>query len=437
MKFLVLFLFIQVFSIYSVEQKDKGKYTKTVYRVLESFTNNDFKKASTYFSNRFKKQPLIHSLKETWNYQQSLYGPFLEVLYSELARSSSGFKLKALLQMTSQNLAMQFSFTPNGKIKSYQFLKLTDIQIPKYKTPPYVKTNKFESQLIELGGTVSPIQAKIYLPKAKPIKNTLIFLHDFGPRDMYHRDGVNSYYRDIAEGLASNSIASILFNKRSFSYEAKSISQLNPGWEILRDLYGVIFKVKSHPKLQNTKITVVLNGFSTYLSSYLANQKIFDQFILLNPSFRHPLKTLFEKEEFFLRDKPSNETALLKLHDRIQDFFQNKNTKDQDLFFNYPVSYYRSLKKYAPTVIPSHIQAEFLLLSAGEAYSQNPSDIPLLHSVLKKQKVTEHTFFELNHIFHVGKVLQTSQNIHTQGIVSAKVILIIKNWLEEHSKSSK
>lgn len=430
MRLLLLFFFLHLSCTYSEVQQDRGRYSKTVYRILEAFTANDFDHASSYFSTRFNRKQLTQSLQQTWSFQQAKFGPFKEILYSELSRTNSTVKLKSLVQMTYQRLAIEFHFMSNGKVKSYRFIKLDQIQIPKYKTPPYVKPKKFKSELIELGGKISPIQAKVYLPKSRIVKNTLVFLHDFGPRDMYHREGVNSYYRDIAEGLASNSIASILYNKRSFSYKAKNISTLNPGWEILRDLYGIIFKIKSHPKLKNTKITVILNGFSTYLTSYLAQQKIFDQFILLNPSFRHPLKTLFEKEEFFLRNKSDSEIKLLKLHEDIQAFFLDKTISNKKDFFNYPVSYYRSLEKYSPKVISDDINAKFLLLSAGEAYSQNPSDIPLIHEVLEKQERTEHTFPELNHIFHVGKVLQTNENMHTQGIVSARVILIVKNWLE-------
>ncbi|MCO4783169.1 MAG: hypothetical protein KC646_12665 [Candidatus Cloacimonetes bacterium] len=430
MKALFLFFILNLSHLSCQEQQNKGQFSKVVFRVLESFSNDDFQTASKYFSSRFNKKHLIQSLQQTWALQELKYGPYQEIIFSDLEHSTKGVSLKTLIQMKRSKLALKFTFTASKTIRAYQFINQDQIQIPKYKTPPYVKPKKFYSELLELGGTISPIQAKMYLPKSSSIKNTLIFLHDFGPRDMYHRDGVNSYYRDMAEGLASNSIASVLYDKRSFSYKAPKNSAFNPGWEILRDLYGVIFKIKSHPKLQNTKVTVILNGFSTYLTSYLANQKVFDQFILLNPSFRHPLKTLFEKEEFFLANKSNSESELLKLHNNIQQFFENENLDYDKLFFNYPVSYFRSLEKYSPKQIPKQTQANFLLLSAGEAYSQNPSDIPLIHDVLKKQKVTEHKFPELNHIFHVGKVLQTNENIHTQGIVSARVILIIKDWLE-------
>ncbi|PCJ21526.1 MAG: hypothetical protein COB02_02720 [Candidatus Cloacimonadota bacterium] len=427
---LILLLFFLNFTIsHSFQNDSSDLYVKNLFQVLDSFSKHHFIQSSQYFSDNFQKEALIKSLQNTWLYQEKKHGPFQEILYFTKKKGDNSLTLKVLVQMKNQKLALQFNFFYNAKIKSFQFIDTSEIKPPEYKTPPYVKKQKFHFELIEFGGKSSPLQAKVYLPNDTKVTNTLLFLHDFGPQNLYHKTGVNPYYRDIAEGLASNSIASFLFNKRSYIYQAQTKKALTPAWEILRDLYGAIFKIRSHPQLKNTQITLVLNGFSSYFSSYLATQKVFDQFILLNPSFRHPLYTLFEKEEFFLNNKNNSEKLLLSLHQRIENFFKSKKSLNED-FFSYPSSYFKKLTKYQPKKINSNISTEFLLLNAGEDYSQNPSDIPIFEDILETQKVTTYNFPELNHIFHVGQVLQTKQNLHTKGIVSARVILIIKNWIE-------
>ncbi|MCJ8347393.1 hypothetical protein MJH12_17775 [bacterium] len=429
MQSILFFLFFSFSLVHAFQSQNSSLYTKNAFQVIDSFAKHNFDLSASYFSTRFPRKEMIASLKQTWTYQEKRFGPFQEVLYISTKKLKNMEQTNVLIQLQNKQLGLSFNFFSNGKIRSFQFIDIQKIQPPKYKTPPYVKSKKFTTESLELGGKISPLQTKIYLPKTQMIQETLIFLHDFGPQDLYHKTGVNSYYRDMAEGLASNSIASVLFNKRSYIYQAKNAAQFTPGWEVLRDLYGVLFKIKSHPRLKDSKITLILNGFSSYFASYLATQKVFDQFILLNPSFRHPLYTLFEKEEFFLRNELNSEENLLKLHSRIEHFFRDPK-ENKDSFFSYPSHYFKQLQNYQPSEIPKEIQASFLLLSAGEDYSSNPSDLPLFDQVLKNQKVKHHEFPELNHIFHVGKLLQTKENIHTQGIVSARVILIMKNWIE-------
>ena len=88
--------------------------------------------------------------------------------------------------------------------------------------------------------------------------------------------------------------------KRSYVYRIPEGQLINPSWEIIEDIYNAIFHIKTLSKTRNSNLILLSYGFSSYFVPYLARKKLFNGYVLLNPSLRNPLDVLFEIEEFFL-----------------------------------------------------------------------------------------------------------------------------------------
>ena len=158
---------------------------------------------------------------------------------------------------------------------------------------------------------------------------------------------------------------------------------------------------------------------------YLARNKLFKGYVLLNPSLRHPLDVLFEIEEFFLAKKSKSKTLenkVFNLYNRIQMVHQKKLDRDEKVL-DYPASYFYSLDRFKPEVFKKNeIQEPFLSLVAKRDFASNPADYQLLKTVLEESVHYSESFPMLNRIFHVGNKMNPRQDFFTPGVVSAHVI---------------
>lgn len=422
------------FQTINVEEKipadTKTRLFRKSLRFLDYSSNRQFDKAAELFSSGFPKEALTKSLSQTWSFILQVDGKYLEVEGIAASRWEFGYHIHAKVRFEKGSRGLGLRFTKDLAIDEFALPKLDEIPELTILKAPYIRQELFETRNISLGNAKYPIQGKLHLPIAVKDPPVVLFSHDFGPQDEDHRIGVNSFFKDLSQGLASNGIASIVFPKRSLMHKPEKNHRLSPTWEVLQDLYSALYRIRTIPQVQSSKVYFLGNGFGAYFAPYLATQDLFDGYILINPSFRSPLTILFEIKEFYESRDPSNYMKLQNLADKIELFEQGKLDGEETLF-DYPAQYFYSLQRLDPTKLKVPKDSQFLTLFAQKDFVNNPADEPLVKQVLFKADLQSHSFPKLNRILHVGNRYEPEMDFHTPGVVSAKVIQIIRDWVVE------
>ena len=412
------------------------KTSTLIYRkailFLDHLASLDFDLASKMFHDGFPKKQLQSQLKQTWSQHILSHGDYRELRQMNISRSEHTFHFLARIVFEKHELGLNLDFNKNLEINSYSYVPLRKLlKVPQVEVP-YDRPQKYTIKHISIGSEKHPLKARLYLPNGIRNPSIVILTHDFGPQDLEHRTGINGFFKDIATGLASNDIGCLLYPKRSYVHKMPKGQLIHPSWEVLEDIYNAIFQIKTLPITHSSNLILLSYGFSSYFVPYLARKKLFKGYILLNPSFRHPIDVLFEIEEFFLAkntDKKSSQNQIQNLYNRIQMIHQKKLARTEKVF-DYPASYFYGLDRFKPKPFEENeVQEPFLSLIAKRDFASNPADYQLLESILKEVIHRLETFPKLNRIFHVGDRLNPKQDFFTPGVVSAHVIGEIKKFI--------
>lgn len=408
-------------------------YRKAI-QYLDHLESLHFSEAASMLYEGFPQDKIVAQLRETWTNLISSRGRFIKLEQLSLYKSGRDYHLYCQLLHEKQNIGLNLNFNQSLSITKFAFIPIN--QVPKSPKPkiPYDRPANYSIQKVKIGSQKYPLKSKLFLPKQALNPPVVIFTHDFGPQDLEHRTGVNGFFKDIAVGLASNGIACLLFPKRSSEYSPLSNQLINPSWEVIEDIYNAIFQIKAIPATHHSQLILLSYGFSSYFVPYISRKKLFNGYVLLNPSFRHPIDILFEIEEFY-KSKANDPLSAAKYTEELfkrTQLVHKKQLSRNEILFNYPVAYFYSLTKFQPTPIEANEVSEpFLSLFANKDFASNPADPQLVNAILKKASHQTESFPRLNRIFHIGEGKNPRQDFFTPGVVSAHAIGRIKRFVSE------
>jgi hypothetical protein len=82
-------------------------------------------------------------------------------------------------------------------------------------------------QVTVLANATYPLEGILTLPDFNTEKaSAVVFVHGSGPLDKDETIGANKLFRDLADGLAKKGIASLRFDKRTYTYGKQIIKEL-------------------------------------------------------------------------------------------------------------------------------------------------------------------------------------------------------------------
>ncbi|MBI5355724.1 MAG: alpha/beta hydrolase [Candidatus Aenigmarchaeota archaeon] len=292
------------------------------------------------------------------------------------------------------------------------------------------KEIEFESKGIKIHGTLTVPEGENY-----PIA---VFVHGGGPQDRDGTVGPNKMWKDIAEDLAADGIASIRFDKRAFSHKDEikqgklAINDLND--EILDDAYGAI----GYAKTQSKDVYVIGQSLGAYLVPEILDKSGAKGGVMLAAPARDIEEIIIDQNEYSMKIRGEKlETISAKTSDIRKAFgpLDRGEVKANSMFSGALGSYWYDLRSKRPLDLASSIDTPLLLIFGEKDSQVFKKDYELWTGALEKSgNDYEAYLFNVNHMMMPCEK-GTIDEYQKQGKVDKKVTKEISKWVWEKSLS--
>ena len=130
-----------------------------------------------------------------------------------------------------------------------------------YKPPAYVKSGSFQTREVVVGDGEWALPGTLTLPQGKGPFPALALVHGSGPHDRDETIGPNKPFRDLAEGLASQGIAVVRYEKRTQAYAQKlaSVKNFTVDEETVDDAVAVVTLLRKTPGIDPRRVFVLVS----------------------------------------------------------------------------------------------------------------------------------------------------------------------------------
>jgi hypothetical protein len=273
----------------------------------------------------------------------------------------------------------------------------------------------------------------------------VILVPGSGPSDYDETIGPNKPFRDLAQALARQGIASIRYDKRTKVYGTKSIlSGKKPSMdnEYVQDVISAVQLAKNIPGIDTAKIYIVGHSQGGYLAPrFAARCKSIKGIIMMSANARPFDKLVSDQLHYvFSLDSISPEERKHLSETKRQLVNARKiGTKDFDsriaLPLGLPASYWQDINSYQPLKEAKLLSCPILILQGMRDFQVTMEDFALWKKELSgKTNVTFMYYPRLNHLYMEGEGKSVPSEYYTFGAIPDYVSADIANWIINNTK---
>jgi len=320
--------------------------------------------------------------------------------------------------------------------------------------------HSFTNEEIVIGkGTEYELAGLLSIPAGASSRRqspAVVLVHGSGPQDIDSTIFANKPFRDIAYYLASNGIAVIRYDKRTFTHGAKMLEEFGGSLtvyeETIEDAILATEILKSDPRIDKNRIFIIGHSLGAMLAPriHIESGSVYAGLILLAGSPRFLLdisydqnialieKTLEGDEReamlaIFAENWDLQIAALMNLPDD-----EAKRTIIQD---NVSAYYFKDLYVHPISEYIKKVTVPFLVLQGSSDFHVYPDkDFALYKELLnRRSNVTFKLYEGLNHLFMpstIGDITRFSEEYSIPSHVDAQVLADIVGWIKAQAPAA-
>ncbi|RZK49523.1 MAG: DUF3887 domain-containing protein [Pedobacter sp.] len=431
-RFLVLitFIFLTTFA-YSQNVINLFNKANNFFYYLDAA---QFDSAHVFIDNNEKSKITPELLKQIWEETITKNGKIksLQPIQSKVQGDFFSVTLEGVFENDNQNFILFFN-------KAENIVGIFSPPKPaSYKPAVYADTTKFSQTSTYLGEGNKQLAAILTVPKNTKNFPIVIFVHGSGPSDMDMTVGANKPFKDIAEGLAAQGIASIRYVKRTLVYSGDFSGAFTVKEEVLNDVDLAIEVAKKVNGVDAKQIYLYGHSLGGMLVPKVAESKSEVKGIIISAA---PARILTD----IMVDQ--NKAAVARLNDTSATI-QNELTKAikmldatrissldgikaDSLIVGLPASYWVSLNTIDQVGITQKLKKKVLVIHGGNDFQVGKIDFDIWEKQLSNQKLATTKFYpDLNHLLSEQSEMGTTAQYQVPANVSEQLIKDIAAWIK-------
>ncbi len=437
----VLIIFM-IFNFSCAKEQVKSKSGREQLDIIDyfltSFSDNDLEKSYSIFST---------DIKAMLSYED--FSKIRKEVYDYCGEFQS-YNISNIVEKGQYRSFIVDSFHEKGKVVYTITFKLEEYiiegffykygEIQSIENVPYVKENKFVEEKILVKSGDYNLKGLLSIPKqSKDSYPLVVLVQGSGAHSMNEVIGPNKIFKNIAQGLSSNGIAVLRYNKRSFQY-GEDFKNKNYSIEelIVEDLINAVKLGVNDLRIDKNRIYVLghsLGGYiAPYIESELAKIDINIAGIILAAGIIDNMADLvMYQQEFLVSLDGGVSEEEQKYLDEVENVLDNIKSGKMDDSFNYiwPKDVWDFFNNYSQIEYLTNI-AKSVLIIQGKNDWQVPYQMTKdAEAKLNKKANIEFNYYEnINHLLMYYDKNSTGNEYYIAGYVDEEIINRIVEFIK-------
>ncbi|MBB6333136.1 dipeptidyl aminopeptidase/acylaminoacyl peptidase [Chryseobacterium sediminis] len=405
----LLTLFLTVWSLLSFSQ-DRKEIGNTFIKTL--LVDKNIEKAHSYFDPSIAGQIPVDQLKTITEQLQGQIGSLKTIL--EVNNEGNIYYYYSEFEKT--KLDVQLTFGENNKMLGFFLVPHKPFEKWDEKT-----TLKIKSDAVELNGT-------LLVPPSDNKKKLVIFVHGSGAHDRDETVGGNKPFKDIAEYLLNNGIASYRYDKRTYSYPETFNNKSTVEDETINDAVNVAQYFKNNADYKGYQIIILGHSQGAYLMPKIAEKVQVSKYVFMAGNARPLQDLLIEQYDYLHSMDPAKVPAEAVQEVKKQVAYLNSpqfslSSPASELPLGQSAAYWKYLKDYNQLNEVKKIKAPMFFAQGGRDYQVTEKDFKLWKEALKNDKTAVFTLYPtLNHLFIAGSGKPSPKEYEAKGKVDEQFL---------------
>lgn len=412
-------------------------------QLVDDLLASRYQEATRRFDETMAAGLTPEQLQQVWEGARPQLGDFVGRGPVHDGRSPTGSLVCAQLQFSKGTIWAEVGVDRRHRVTSLYLQPVDRCGRRAIVAPSYVEPDQFVERSVVLGTAPFILPATLTLPKGHGPHPAVVIVHGSGPLDRDGTVGKSTPYRDLAWGLASEGVAVLRYDKRTFVHARTLAAQaITPHEETVEDAAAGVSLLRATPGVDPDRVFVLAHSLGAYLSPKIA--AIAPEaagFILLAPPADHIEDAALRQTTYIagltggVSKKEAAAIERLRVQaDKVKDPSLSPSTAPFELPFGVPASYWLALRGYDAPAEAAAVRKPFLLLRGDRDYQVTSSELERWSTAMGRRNDVEiKTYERLNHLFSAGSG-RPNPDEYTKGrAVAEAVIDDIAGWIEDHT----
>lgn len=209
-------------------EKQKDRFERNAVQFVSELETGNYGQALKQVSSTLRKSISQQWLESYWTSIIQQFEPQLGVFNGFGTAEVKGSNrvhtnIDVALQFENASLPFTIRMDKNGKVDDFLLNMATGFG-PAASEPEYSHPNSFTEKEVVIGKGDFQLPGTLTIPKGKGPFPAVILVQGSGATDQDEAAYALKPFRDLAHGLASNGVAVLRYNKRTFEHAAKTIA---------------------------------------------------------------------------------------------------------------------------------------------------------------------------------------------------------------------
>lgn len=428
--------------------------TAPAQQLVQQLAAGQYTAAETNFDATMKAGLPADKLAAVWASITAQVGPFQSIAaVSQTARGN--FQVVTVTcKFAKAELNVNVAYNAQGQVAGLHFAPAAPAVAPAAWAPPgYANPTHFHELAITVADGRWRLPGTLTLPNGSGPFPALVLVAGSGAEDQDETIGPNKPFKDLAWGLASQGIAVLRYDKRTYRY-ANELAANSAGFTVMQeyvdDARAAASLLAARPDIAHGAIFVLGHSQGGTLAPRIAHGDAQLAGLIVMAGATQPLGAAIVRQLTYLATLPGAEGAQARADlppaRQAEAAMTSPTLKPTDqvnlLGAILPGSYLLDLRSYHPVATAAALQVPMLILQGGRDYQVTRTDFAAWKSALADHSTAHstaqfHLFPDLDHLFMVsttpGAGPGTPADYAHAGHVAAPVIALIARWIQaEH-----